>query len=771
MSEIGNIIKKIPVKIRRFFIGKRKINKKMLDNRVTVFFTFIIVVGMIMCCYGLGKLQLDRETRDYLRGLAESEHLGDTVIEAKRGTVYDANMSVLAQSIDCWTLRADPTHFQKLGPVDSGRILTEMSGIVGIKREDFEKKLSDTDSTGVDIAKELEFSQKERISEYISSFKVQDSDKKTGISGIFVLEKSVKRVYPSQTLAAQVLGCVGSDNNGLSGLESYYDGLLTGIDGRKITYTSSYGGDDAIKYISGEDAVEGSGLVLTVDESIQRYLDSALYDCYKNSKCASCYGLVMDVETGGILAMSTQPGFNPNTPHELYDAGVKEKIGKIESPQEREEAESTAVYSQWRNRAISDTYEPGSVFKVVTMAAGLEENKVEYEETFDCSGSIQVMDRVYYCSNTGGHGRQTLAEGLMNSCNPFFITIGKRLGINSFFKYFDAFGFTQKAGIDLDGEAEPVKGVTYFDRDDMTEVNLASCSFGQSFQVSALQMVTAVNAVANGGKLVRPYVVKKVLDGNGNVVSVTQPEVRRQVVSESNCRKILEAMEENSIRGTAVNSYVAGYHVGGKTGTSDKLTKEGKVVVSFVGCAPIYDPKISVLIVVDEPQGDASGGSLAAPVAAEVIENTLTYMNIERRYDDESSERFKTPALIGKNVSEAREMLEEKQVTVRVEGNGDTVVSQVPSFGSFIGKDGVVVLYTQEGAERVKVKVPNFTGMTVSQAAYEAWINGLNLNVAGNSQENSGFLAYKQNCKAGNEIEYGSEITVYFKTEVGVTDD
>ena len=724
----------------------------------------LIILGFGASFVGLAKAQI--KDADFFRMMAQSQQLSDTTIPAQRGVIYDRNMTVLAQSATAWNVNLDPSLLAKYPAGAKNALFSGLEEILGVSREYLEEKASYTEYNGVTLKKKVEKDVYDKLVKFLSG----SYDDEYKYSSVVTLSETVKRYYPYSTFAAQVIGCIGSDNNGLAGLESHYDSLLTGIDGRLVSASAVKN----TQYQSVYDAVQGTSLVLTIDETIQRYLDNALSECYKTSKCDTCYGIVMDVKTGAILAMSTQSCYDPNDPYTVYDQKTVKSLEKIKDEKERSTAESTAIYQQWRNRAISDTYEPGSVYKVITMAAGLEENVVKYDETFNCVGSIHIADRNYWCHNHSGHGTQTLTEGLMNSCNPFFITIGQRLGVEKFYKYFEAFGFTERTGIDLSGEASPTAGVTYFTKDSMTTVNLASCSFGQSFQVSAIQMLNAINAVANGGKLMTPFIVGQTLDHDGNVVSTTAPTVKRQVISESTSRKILDSMEQVSTAGTAKNSYVAGFRVAGKTGTSNKLTgKAGDYIASFAGCAPANDPEISIIIVVDKPQGVTGGGAVAAPVAAEVIENTLTYLNAQRQYNYSEKDNLdvEVPNMVTKNVGTSVETLYDNGFEVRTVGEGDKVVSQMPAYGQYLPKGGTVVLYTEENTAKSTAKVPDFTDMTVSEANDVAAEAGINIKVSGNALSATGLTAYKQSVAKGKEVELGSSVTVYFRTTTGVSDN
>lgn len=730
----------------------------------------IIILGFGATIFGMGYSQLYKG--DFFKTKAETQQLSDTAITAQRGIIYDANMSVLAQSASAWKISLNATAFAEIPAKAQEQVYSALINTLGVTREYLENKASYKQYNSVSIKTKVEKEAKDKLEAFVKGTFIDKNNNEQSFGSVVMIDEDVKRYYPYSTLASQILGFTGTDNNGLSGLESYYNSTLTGVDGRVISARSNSSVAQDIEYKSVYEAKQGTSLVLTVDETIQRYLENALSSCYETSKANSCTGIVMDVKTGAILAMSTKGDFDPNDPYTINDKRTIESINKITDTKEKEKAEEEAMYSQWRNRAISDTYEPGSVFKLITMAAGLEENVVKYDEKFTCTGSVNVADRIYSCHNTAGHGTQTLTEGLMNSCNPYFITIGQRLGVDTFYKYFEAFGFTEETGIDLPGEASPKAGVTYFKKDTMTKVNLASSSFGQSFQITPIQMITAVNAIANDGKLMQPYIVSKTLDSDGNVISQNQPIEKRQVVSESTSEKIMASMEQVALNGTARNAYVAGYRVGGKTGTSDKLNNVGQVVASFVGVAPTNDPRITVLIVVDEPEGATGGGAVAAPVAGEVIENTLTYLNVERQYNDSEKALLdvQVPSVTGDSVSEAKLSLEEDKFSVQIVGEGDKVLSQMPASGQYIPQGGVIVLYTEKQKKKLKTVVPDFTGMTITEANYAAVNAGINIKVSGNSLSEESMTAYRQSSLKGSEVESGSTVTVYFRTTSGVSD-
>lgn len=759
--------------------NKRITRREILNRSVAVLAltAFLFVINI----FSLVNVQLIKN--DTFKAYAEKNQLEDRTVSARRGTIYDCNMNVLAQSASVWKVYVNPNNFTVYSndfnnlAIDS--VSEKLAKILELDKETIRKKITDnTQYKYVVIKSKVEKQQRDKVNKLLSeciSMPAVTEDGKDTVEKVYYsyyigVETDVKRYYPDGNLASALLGFTGSEDEGRYGLEYAYDNLLTGTDGRTIYSNSAMNTNSSLEFESTYDAVPGNNLVLTIDETIQRYLDDALEQCYIDSSCETCYGIVMDVETGAVLAMSSKNDYDPNSPSEITNERISKALDEIKEEEEKKKYIENARAQQWSNNAISDVYEPGSVFKLITLSAAIEES--EDLDSFFCGGHIQIEDRNYFCHNHAGHGTETLNQGLANSCNPFYITMGQNLGINRFNKYFEAFGFTEKTGIDLPAEANPVAGVTYHKFDEMNRVNLASASFGQSFAVTAIQMITAVNAIGNGGKIMQPYVVAKTLDSENNVINSTQPIVKRQVISESTSKRVLEAMVETVETGTAKNAYVAGYNVAGKTGTSDKLTKKGEYIASFAGVAPANDPKISIIIVVDEPKGATGGGAVAAPVAAEVIENTLTYLNVKRTYSsDEASElNIAIPNFVGADVSSAMAEATQKGLTLKVIGDGKTVLSQCPAYGQFIPQNGTAVVYTAENSEKYMVTVPDFSTMNISSASVAAAQAGLNIKVTGNSLQSAGLAAYRQNVEKGTKIEYGSTVTVYFKTDTGITD-
>ena len=730
-----------------------------------------VALAIIFAGFGAGVVSLARiqliHGEEY-KEKARMQQLSDTTISPQRGTIYDCNGEVLGESATAWQVYIVPS---KIESEEQMELTVEgLSTILEMDAETVRKKASHSQYNYVSVKEGVENDTKNALAAFIDEHREDQA-----LHTIIGFDPDTKRYYPYNNFASSVIGFTGSDDEGRAGLELQYNEELTGTPGRIITAKDGAQDDMANQYESTYDAKQGDGLVLTIDRVIQYYLEKSLKQAYIDTQAKSTYGIVMDVDTGAILAMATLPDYNLNEPRVVADASVQAKLDAIQDESERSKAEGEALYSQWRNRAISDTYEPGSVFKIFVAAAALEENAVTLDTTYTCTGSItpSFRNKPIYCSNHAGHGTENFTQGLMNSCNPFFVTVGLELGTEKFYQYYEAFGFTEKTGIDLPAEAAPVAGVTYYAKDKFTVSDLASSSFGQTFQVSSIQMITAACAIGNGGKLMQPYIVKARVDADGNTIAETKPTVKRQVISEKVSQEVLGMMEQVVRGGTGRNGYVAGYRVAGKTGTSEKLsgTDASARIASFVGMAPANDPKIAVLIVVDEPKGQTGGGAVAAPVAAEVIENTMNYLNIEPQYTEEelATLDLKTPTVTNLSVSEAKQKIEAEGLTPKVIGDGDTVSYQMPEAGQTIAKNGVVVLYTEQDSERSKVKVPDLSNLSVAEASRRALNAGLNIRIAGITS-GEGIVSYRQSIDKDTEVEAGTIITVYFKTNTNIDD-
>ncbi len=704
---------------------------------------------------------------DRYREEAEAQQLSDTILTAPRGTIYDKNMNYLVKSASAWIFCA--THANFMLEETREKIAKFLSEVFETEYDTIYGKIDDTTSKYSVVQKQVTAAEKQEIEAFIEE---------NGYGGILYFTPSSMRYYPSNNFASTVLGFINADGEGKGGLELVYNDELVGTSGRIITAKDAKSQSMSSDYETIVDAEEGTGLVLTIDSTIQYYLEKALSEAVEDYDALGAYGIVMDVDTGAVLAMSNKPDYDPNNAYQIYDEEAKAAVEEYKGTDEYTEKYNEALFSQWNNKTISFTYEPGSVFKIFTLAAALEEGVVTENTTYNCNGVYHIGGWNIRCARRTGHGLQTMTEGLMNSCNPFFISVGQELGTERYFKYFEAFGFTEKTGIDLTGEATPVAGVTYHAKETFTKVNLASTSFGQTINVTPIQIITATCAIANGGYLMQPYVVAGKVDSEGNVLSTTEPVVKRQVISEDTSKTVCEMMEQVVSGGTGKNAYIAGYRVAGKTATSQKISQslqqdEDIYSGSFVCFAPADDPEIAVLVIIDEPGGDVHSGSVvAAPVAKEVMENSLIYMNVEPEYTEkELATVTKTaPQLVKQNVSAAVKTAANHGYSTKVIGNGDKVIAQNPPANQTIASGGVIILYTEEEVRSSTVKVPDFTGMTISQVNKLAVETGLNITFSGPSLTTSSTVAFKQSYEVGAEIEAGSSVTVYFQETTGVED-
>ena len=694
---------------------------------------------------------------------AERLQLSDTQIAAQRGTIYDSNKKVLAKSASAWLVYINPSKIK----TDEQLELTVrgLCDILGVEEDMVRAKAAKTKSGYQKIAGEVENDKKLELREYIKAH----GSKKGDLHMIIGIDPDTKRYYPYSSFASTIIGFTNSDDKGVGGLEMQYNEALTGTSGRIITAKDAKAGAMSSAYETTYDAKPGESLVLTIDEVVQYYLEQSLEQAMIDTKAKYAYGVIMDVKTGAILGMTSKPDFDLNRPRHISNQALADAIAAMTNEEERKKATGDALFSQWRNRTISDTYEPGSVFKTVVVAAALEEGVVDLNTTYNCTGSIRVADRTQHCWKREGHGHETLTQGLMNSCNPFFITIGQKLGAERFYKYFDAFGFTEKTGIDLPAEAAPVAGVTYHTLEKLGISQLSSSSFGQTFQVTPIQMATAINTLANGGKLMQPYIVDAKVDEDGNVVKKTEPIMKRQVVSQKTASTVAGMMEQVVSVGTGKNAYVAGFHVAGKTGTSQKLKTDNAYIASFAGFAPADNPRISVLIAIDEPAGAHGGGAIAAPIAGVLMEKVLTYLNVEPQYDDKEITTVSSvaPPLVGLSVGDAK--VRGAKFKVHVIGDGDKVLEQMPKAGQQMKNGGVIVVYTEENTEHQTATVPNLCNLTMADANAQAIAAGFNIRISG--AVNAGeVLSYQQSLPAGSTAEIGNVITVNFKSNVNVQD-
>ena len=702
---------------------------------------------------------------------ALNQSLRSTTLSATRGTIYDATGKVLAQSASVWTVVLEPAYFKDYEDPETVRrtVAQGLSQILDMDEEEVYEK-TQGNSYFVYLKRRVETDVRDEINEFLENNKIS--------AGVRLIE-DYKRYYPYGTVASTVLGFTGTDGQGLEGLEMQYDTELRGTAGRLISSQNALGTDMPFEYEQYVEAENGYDLVLTIDETVQSVLEKYLAEGVEQFKVKNgAVAIMMDVDTGAILGMATTPTYDPNDPFTIYDEDLQAEIDAL-SGDEQDEAYNAAQLKQWRNKAVSDTYYPGSVFKMCTYAMGLEEGVVTEESTFNCGGSIMVegWNEPIHCWRHSGHGLETFREGLYNSCNPWAIHIGQLLGAETFGKYREAFGFTESTGIDLPGEATTL----YHSVSDMANVavDLATESFGQNFSITPVHMITAAAAIANGGYLVTPHVVDRVVDQEGNIIQTADTSYRRQVVSEETSAAIVDILRENVEHGTATGGYVAGYRICGKTGTSEKMDKWNEdrsqpmeYIASFCGFAPAEDPKYALLVFFDEPDGEENGGytggnAVAGPYFAKMMEEILPYLGVEAQYSEEEYAALDTvaPTVTGLTLEEAYEKLESAGLSYTVIGEEDggaaTVTAQVPESGGAVPKDGKVVLYTEGYDESsTYVTVPNFVGYDVTNASYLASINGLQISVSGSASSTAEVTS--QSIAEGEQVKNGTVISLYF---------
>lgn len=737
-------------------------------NKSMIIRILVVWAVMLACTFGLvgGRLvYIMLVESEFYQQKAAEQQLYDTELSAKRGEIYDRNKELLATSAQVWTVYITPNSFKKI--TDEGKLLAtkneiavNLSQILGL---DYQTVLDYTNknTSYVKVKTNVEKPEADLVREYISN-----SEYKVG--NYIGLDEGSKRYYPNDSLASVVLGFVGSDNQGLAGLEKYYENELTGTPGRVVAAKDATGDDMPLSYEVKVEAKAGNSLVTSVDSYIQyvceKYLDQAIVDNKVTERGAV---ICMNVNTGEVLAMAVKGDFDPNSPFTL-SAADQAVVDALEGD-ERTNTLSQLRNKQWRNKAVSDTYEPGSVFKVVTVSMALEEGITSVGNHYNCSGYIVVAGRRINCHKKIGHGAETLTQAVQNSCNPVFITFGQQLGSNTFSKYYEAFGLGQKTGIDLPGEGSPI----YYTADKMGVSELASASFGQTFKVTPIQMITAISAAVNGGYLVKPHIVNEIIDADGNTVKSVGTTVKRQVISSKTSEIVRTLMEAVVDGGGGKNAYVAGYRIGGKTGTSQKVSEmletgqERLYISSFCGVAPMDNPEIALLVMLDEPHGEAYyGGTIAAPVGGQIMAEILPYLGVDPQYSQEELDAMavKIPSVVGQKLEVAKTMVKSEELKYKVVGNGDTVIKQFPTAADSIQSDGVVLLYTEETTEPIKVKVPDLKGMSVKGVNQVAADGNINVQFSGASLTGTAMVSYKQSIEVDTEVDAGTIVTVYFRT-------
>lgn len=734
---------------------------RIIQTRSFVLMILMGVVMFVLLFFRLFDLQITRH--EELQGKAVNQQTRRTVVTANRGTIYDAGGNILAISSSAETIILSPLEIDNAvndteDPVSWTKesLAAGLAEILGKDASAIRKRMDNVKSQYEVIQLRADEDTAAKVRSYV------DENKIAGVH----LVADTKRYYPYGSLAAQVIGFVGDENTGLYGLESYYEKELEGQSGLVISSKDQAENDMLYTYEQYFAAKNGSDLTLTLDTTIQYYLEKGIESMVdKFSAANGASGIVMDAKTGGILAMASYPNYDLNDFLTVSDQTLQERI---------ERGESTVAdmqLLQWRNKALNDTYEPGSTFKILTLSAALEEGVVDKTTTVNCGGSVNISGYTIHCSNKNGHGLQTLVQSVGNSCNPAFINYGLRIGSEKFYEYMRSFGLMNTTGIDLGGEAV---GVFAADSS-FTQLDLACYAFGQNFTVTPLALIAAQAACVNGGYLHTPYLVERIADSDGNVTYRHDDTPVRQVISEQTSATVRECLEYVVASGTGKNGQVAGYRVGGKTGTADK-GQTGDVVVSFLCFAPADDPQVIMLITMDTPSRATgtyvSGGNMVAPTASTVMAEILPYLGVEPSYSAEELLGMDTtvPNVIGMSVEEAKTKLKDRALSYKIVGDGETITDQTPAGGAIIPGKSSVILYVGEEKSTDKCVVPHLIGKTPSEANTTATAAGLLIRFSGTTgSESSSVRVLSQSIDEGTEVEAGTVITVQLG-DTSVTD-
>jgi len=734
---------------------------RIIQTRSFVLMILMGVVMFVLLFFRLFDLQITRH--EELQGKAVNQQTRRTVVTANRGTIYDAGGNILAISSSAETIILSPLEIDNAvndteNPVSWTKesLAAGLAEILGKDASAIRKRMDNVKSQYEVIQLRADEDTAAKVRSYV------DENKIAGVH----LVADTKRYYPYGSLAAQVIGFVGDENTGLYGLEAYYEKELEGQSGLVISSKDQAENDMLYTYEQYFAAKNGSDLTLTLDTTIQYYLEKGIESMVdKFSAANGASGIVMDAKTGGILAMASYPNYDLNDFLTVSDQTLQERI---------ERGESTVAdmqLLQWRNKALNDTYEPGSTFKILTLSAALEEGVVDKTTTVNCGGSVNISGYTIHCSNKNGHGLQTLVQSVGNSCNPAFINYGLRIGSEKFYEYMRSFGLMNTTGIDLGGEAV---GVFAADSS-FTQLDLACYAFGQNFTVTPLALIAAQAACVNGGYLHTPYLVERITDSDGNVTYRHDDTPVRQVISEQTSATVRECLEYVVASGTGKNGQVAGYRIGGKTGTADK-GQTGDVVVSFLCFAPADDPQVIMLITMDTPSRATgtyvSGGNMVAPTASTVMAEILPYLGVEPSYSAEELLGMDTtvPNVIGMSVEEAKAKLKDRALSYKIVGDGETITDQTPAGGAIIPGKSSVILYVGEEKSTDKCVVPHLIGKTPSEANTTATAAGLLIRFSGTTgSESSSVRVLSQSIDEGTEVEAGTVITVQLG-DTSVTD-
>ncbi len=747
-------------------MAKRGTTAKL--NRRTFFIVGLIIAGLVMVAARL--LYFQTVMAEELQKRAVEQQLSDTTLSARRGSIYDKNGNLLAQSLTVWNIVLEPANIKT---DDDRKLITDgLVKLLDVDKNDLYERAGRNNFYEV-VKRKVSTDVKDKVMEFVSELYREH--------GVPVAVKAIedyKRYYTNDNFAADVIGFVGADSQGLAGVEYQYNEYLKGKNGRLVVARNAIGNEMPFPYEQKIDAVDGYNLTLTIDENIQSIMEKYVRETIKefNVGDRGC-AIMMDVKTGGILGFACEGSFDPNDPFTVSDKKAAKKIAAL--PEDKQAAAENAELSrQWRNKGVSDTYIPGSVFKMVMASAVLSEGMINENTRFECAGSYAPFEGapMIDCWESRGHGTETLEQALCNSCNPAFMQMGFMLGREKYYEYYVAFGMSEKTGIDLPGESEDI----FFNSSSAKSINgmdltdLAVGSFGQNFKVTPIQMLSACGAIANGGKLMRPFVVSQISDASGNVVKSTDPFVRNQAISESVSKQVCKMLQTNAISGGGKNGYVAGYRIGGKTGTSEKTVNEdgtlsSDYIASYCGIAPADDPQVALLCYFDSPDKKINyyGTTVAAPCFRNIMSEVLPYLGVEKVYTEAEIKDLDTStgAYIDMKVEDAEILIKNSSLNVKVIGDGKTVVGQNPSAYSTIPKEGTVVLYTEKDEKRTEVVVPDFSNLSLTEANKLAADLSLNICIEGSNASDSGDYVKKQDIEKGTSVEIYTVVTLTFNQD------
>ncbi len=775
-----------------------KINRDLkplyITGRIIMVICFVALFGLAVNLFRIQVLDYEKYQNKTI-----DQYTKETSISAKRGTIYDCNMKVLATSVTVDRIFIAPNRipqktvrdyiedeyptekidteekrlakekfaeqFSDLGITVAEDIANELSTLLeGVKKEDVLERSKKTKRADETVKQKAEINESNAVREMIVNKHYEQ---------MIHLAENTRRYYPFNSLASHVIGITGFDGTGISGVEAYYDSYLKGVPGKVVTAKNGLGGEMPFKYESYISAQNGTNIMLTLDWTIQHLVESELEKALTETQATNrVCAIVMDVKTGAILAMSTKPDFDLNNPYVLDERSQKMVEAYDGTEEEKSKYGTELLYALWKNKVITELYEPGSTFKIITAATAIEEKLVTETETFNCTGSyvVEGFPRPISCHMAAGHGIQTFADGIKNSCNPVFMMVGQRIGTERFYKYYEAFGYSEKTGIDLPGEVEGIWHKNF------GPVELAISAFGQTFKVTPIQHIAAIAAVANGGDLVTPHVLKATVDDNGTIIENYTPEVKRQVVSRETASLVSSYLERGvNTGGSARNAYVSGYRVAAKTGTSEKRDKydangeQSYRIGSCVGFAPANDPQIVVLVMIDEPSvGSVYGGTIAAPVVSNILAEALPYLNVESQYSDEEAKSMEITLGDYRNmgVEDAKLKVKQDGFDYKIIGSGAVVTDQIPKRGNSLTKGGTIVLYTDKLTPEDDIEVPNVVGMTAARANEVLNNKGLNISLSGVSMDKiQGAVVVSQDPEAGVYTHPGSIVSVEFRHE------